>query len=82
MNTLDILQYGHIVKAWLSANLGARVNFKSDAGATAVEYGIMVAFIAAVIIAAVVLLGGQINNCFNYVTDQIGSGGTSALACP
>lgn len=40
---------------------------KNQKGATAVEYGIMVGLIAAVIIALVVIIGGKTNNAFNAV---------------
>ncbi|MFI5427316.1 Flp family type IVb pilin [Aeromicrobium sp. UC242_57] len=40
---------------------------KDDKGATAVEYGLLVALIAAVIIAAVLLLGDKINDAFGDV---------------
>lgn len=39
----------------------------SDEGATAVEYGIMVAAIAAVIVAVVFLIGGKVNDAFQTV---------------
>jgi len=43
-------------------------NFWNDeAGATAVEYGMMVALIAAVIVTAVSTLGGQINTAFETI---------------
>ena len=38
-----------------------------ESGATMVEYGIMVALIAAVCIAAVQVLGGKVNNAFGTV---------------
>jgi pilus assembly protein Flp/PilA len=38
--------------------------FKDEEGATAVEYGIMVAAIAAVIVATVYTLGGQVHQGF------------------
>jgi pilus assembly protein Flp/PilA len=44
---------------------------KSDRGATAVEYGLMVALIAGVIIAAVTLLGGNVRDVFNTVAGKI-----------
>ncbi|MBM4295190.1 MAG: Flp family type IVb pilin [Deltaproteobacteria bacterium] len=44
---------------------------KDEEGATAVEYGIMVAAIAAVIIAVVVSIGGKINTAFNKVDANI-----------
>ena len=40
---------------------------RDEKGATAVEYGIMVALIAVVIIVAVTLLGGNLNSMFNDV---------------
>ncbi|GAB2764908.1 Flp family type IVb pilin [Sinomonas soli] len=39
-----------------------------EQGATAVEYGIMVALIAVVIIGAVSALGGNLNNLFNGIS--------------
>jgi len=44
---------------------------KDEEGATAVEYGIMVAAIAAVIIAVVVSIGGKINDAFTKVQGNI-----------
>ena len=43
----------------------------NEEGATAVEYGIMVAAIAAVIIAVVVLLGARIDTAFQTVLDAL-----------
>ena len=40
---------------------------KSERGATAVEYGIMVAAIAAVIVAIVFSVGGKVQAAFNTV---------------
>ena len=45
------------------SNAAARVR-RDEKGATAVEYGIMVALIAVVIIAAVTLLGGGLKDTF------------------
>lgn len=42
-----------------------------EEGATAVEYGLLVALIAAVIITVVVLLGTQINTAFSSITDKL-----------
>lgn len=50
---------------------GAKNRFSSEKGATAVEYGLLVALIAAVIIAIVVTLGGQINTAFTTVSNQL-----------
>jgi pilus assembly protein Flp/PilA len=44
------------------------LNFlKEDKGASAVEYGLLVALIAAVIVGAVTLLGGNLKATFDYV---------------
>jgi pilus assembly protein Flp/PilA len=40
---------------------------KSEAGASAVEYGLLVALIAAVIVGAVTLLGGNLKATFDYL---------------
>jgi pilus assembly protein Flp/PilA len=40
---------------------------KDDQGATAVEYGLIVAAIAGLIIVVVFLLGNRVNNAFNNV---------------
>ncbi len=44
---------------------------RNEKGATAVEYGIMVALIAVVIIVAVGLLGGTLNDLFTQVQCQV-----------
>jgi pilus assembly protein Flp/PilA len=44
---------------------------RSDRGATAVEYGLMVALIAMVIIAAVTLLGGNLSTLFHSVATSV-----------
>jgi len=45
----------------------ARNRMESDEGATAVEYGIMVALIAVAIIATVILVGQQLDAIFEEV---------------
>ena len=45
---------------------------KEEKGATAVEYGLMVGLIAAVIITTVILLGDQLNALFEEITDALG----------
>jgi pilus assembly protein Flp/PilA len=44
---------------------------KEEDGATAVEYGLMVALIAAVIVGSVTALGTNVNNKFNSVATSI-----------
>ena len=45
--------------------------FREEEGATAVEYGLMVALIAVVIIIAVGILGNNLSLLFNYVAGKI-----------
>jgi pilus assembly protein Flp/PilA len=42
-----------------------------ERGATAVEYGLLIALIAAVIVAIVLILGRQVSNAFESVSDAI-----------
>jgi len=56
---LDVFQ-------WLQARLA-----HDQRGATAVEYGMMVALIAAVIVVVVGTLGGQINDAFQTIVDAL-----------
>ncbi|HLK93979.1 MAG TPA: Flp family type IVb pilin [Polyangia bacterium] len=44
---------------------------KDEEGATAVEYGLIVAAIAGLIIAVVFVLGNKMNNTFNNVQAKI-----------
>jgi len=47
---------------------------REEEGATAVEYGLMVAAIAAVIVGIVFTLGGQVNTAFTTVSNSIAAG--------
>jgi pilus assembly protein Flp/PilA len=55
---------------------------QSERGATAVEYGLMVALIAVVIIAAVTALGGVLNESFDDTCDQIAASPNISTTCP
>ena len=44
---------------------------RDDRGATAVEYGLMVALIAVVCITAVTLVGTNVNNMFNAIAGAL-----------
>jgi pilus assembly protein Flp/PilA len=59
--------------------LTARLDVRSERGATAVEYGLMVALIAAVIIGIVFTLGGTLRDQFTRVNDCVA---TPTNACP
>jgi pilus assembly protein Flp/PilA len=51
--------------------LQALVGRKDEKGAAMVEYGILVAGIAVLVMVAVFALGGQIDGLFNDVVDQL-----------
>ncbi len=53
---------------------------RRDDGASAVEYGLLVAAIAAVIVGVVFLLGNTIRGKFQQTNDCIVSGSTSTCA--
>ncbi len=55
---------------YLQAMLDARFG-GSEKGATAVEYGLIVALIAVAIIGAVALLGGYLDGVFGKVNDEL-----------
>jgi len=54
--------------------------WKEEEGATAVEYGLMVALIAAVIIGTVTALGGSLDTLFGTVGGAIDDANTAAEA--
>lgn len=63
----------------LIRNLSAK---KNDEGASAVEYGLLVAGIAALIVALVFTLGGTIKSSFQDTCNTIKTGGsTTAQTC-
>jgi pilus assembly protein Flp/PilA len=55
----------------LTAKVVGSVVATKERGATAVEYGIMVALIAAVIITVVTTLGGNLSSMFTRVASKI-----------
>ena len=61
----------------ISQWLVARLNITSEKGATAVEYGVMVALIAAVIILAVVFLGRETSKTFSCTGTTVATKGTT-----
>ena len=56
----------------------AKNRLRDEKGATAVEYGIMVALIAVVIIVAVTLLGGTLTELFNSTACSVKGGAWTA----
>ena len=69
---METVRMVHLAASWLAA----RLNLKSSRGATAVEYAIMVAMIAAVIILAVVFLGQRTSESFSCAGTSLSSKGT------
>ncbi len=45
--------------------------FRDDAGATAIEYGLIAALIAVVIVTAVTTVGTKLSNTFNSVAGSL-----------
>ena len=58
---------------FIMTKIAAKVQtlLNKERGATAVEYGLMVALIAVVIIAAVTLLGNNLSTTFNNVASKV-----------
>ena len=53
---------------------------RDENGASAVEYGLLVAGIAALIVAVVFVFGGVIKNSFNSTCNAVKNGGTTSTA--
>jgi pilus assembly protein Flp/PilA len=60
-----------MVKRFVSLQNSLAIALRSDRGATAVEYGLLVALIAAVIIGIVVVVGHQVSNAFSTVSTNM-----------
>jgi pilus assembly protein Flp/PilA len=59
---------------YLRIMIAARTEKLGERGASAVEYGLLVAGIAAVIVAVVFLLGGEVKSAFSDTCKSINSG--------
>jgi pilus assembly protein Flp/PilA len=62
---------GNIMTTAMTKVLVKFTTLRSEKGATAVEYGLMVALIAVAIIVAVTALGGKLTGLFNDVATAI-----------
>ena len=51
--------------------------FKDEDGVTAIEYGLIAALIAVVIIVALVVLGEALRDKFSYIASEVVSAGSS-----
>ncbi len=63
---------------YLRIVVAARTARMDERGASAVEYGLLVAGIAAIVVAVVFLLGGQIQDAFNDTCAELQSKGKAA----
>jgi pilus assembly protein Flp/PilA len=63
-----MLDYLHIM-------LNARIAKMDERGASAVEYGLLIAGIAALIVAVVFLFGGVLKNIFTSTCNAVGASG-------
>jgi pilus assembly protein Flp/PilA len=54
---------------------------KDEKGASAVEYGLLVAAIAALIVIIVFALGGVVQEVFQKTCDEVQSGASTTAAC-
>jgi pilus assembly protein Flp/PilA len=66
---------------YLSILVNARRAKMDERGASAVEYGLLIAGIAALIIAVVFLLGGQIKDAFSDTCASVAGRGASGGTC-
>jgi pilus assembly protein Flp/PilA len=57
------------------------MNARNDEGASAVEYGLLVAAIAAVIVIIVFALGGVIKNVFSKTCSSVSNGASVSATC-
>lgn len=55
-----------------------RIDRDDERGASAVEYGLLIAGVAALIVAVVVLFGGNIVDIFNNTCNKVGNGSGTA----
>jgi pilus assembly protein Flp/PilA len=65
------LRRGHAaveLRDWLEL---ARIELRREEGQTMTEYGVLLALIAVVVIAALLVLGPKIKNIFTYIGSQL-----------
>jgi len=60
-----------MLKRFVSLQNYLSTPLRSDRGATAVEYGLLVALIAAVIVGIVFVVGKQVSNAFQSVSSSM-----------
>ena len=60
---------------YLRIMINARMAKMDERGASAVEYGLLIAGIAALIVAVVFLFGGVLSNIFTSTCNKVGASG-------
>jgi pilus assembly protein Flp/PilA len=60
-----------LIAMYVQASTWLKGRFDSEEGATAVEYGLIVALIAAIVVGIVGLLGGQVGSAFQGMCDKL-----------
>jgi pilus assembly protein Flp/PilA len=68
---VNVLRRGHAaveLRDWLEL---ARIELRREEGQTMTEYGVLLALIAVVVIAALLVLGPKIKNIFTYIGSQL-----------
>ena len=70
-----------MLKLFVAAQNFLAVPLRSERGATAVEYGLLVALIAAVIVGIVIVVGKQVSDAFNSVSGNLPHGGGACALC-
>ena len=66
---------------YLRIMLNARLAKRDDRGASAVEYGLLVAGIAALIVLVVFAFGGTIQSVFQDTCNKVANGSGSGAGC-
>jgi len=60
-----------LVGMYVQASTWLKSHMSSEEGATAVEYGLIAALIAAIVVGIVGLLGGQVGSAFQGMCDKL-----------
>jgi len=58
-----------------------RLESNDEDGASAVEYGLLIAGVAALIVAVVFLFGGAVGDLFDTTCDSVGTGSGGSMSC-
>jgi pilus assembly protein Flp/PilA len=58
-----------------------RLGPNDEDGASAVEYGMLIAGVAALIVAMVFLFGGAVGDLFGNTCDAVGTGSDGSMSC-